>query len=395
MSSKAKCGCTGGNYSFYHADALIRGPITDNVRYLLGGVQREARRRLHQEPRSGRRRRHQRSLDGRGAARSGSRRERRGARALFEVRVERHVRRRQHAAVDDLAVRHDLCRTTAVSTTTPTFGFTGQNPAVDDPYTADTNRTVVGTLEDHNRIHLDFTWDLGGATLKYFGGYQEYLYHTGSDSDDTPRTGVINIPVPAGGTTRSGRFRGTAMRFDFDGAGPVAPLRDHSPGLHGDERHGRSRRLVRGIAALVVERDQRVLERRRRAAVDRRSVSVRHDLGQPAAHQGARRCGHSRAHRPARGLQPARHERRDQRSPRRRVLRGVRSDRLDVRRRLDVHARRALHGGQEEGLRRGLLHRTHPVHCDRRGGSEPSRARYGSSSHEPGAGGLCRPGDCG
>ena len=26
----------GGNYSFYHADGLIRGPITNNLRYLLG-----------------------------------------------------------------------------------------------------------------------------------------------------------------------------------------------------------------------------------------------------------------------------------------------------------------------------------------------------------------------
>ena len=38
---------------------------------------------------------------------------------------------------------------------------------------------------------------------------------------------------------------------------------------------------------------------------------------------------------------------------------------------------------------------THPVHRDRRGGSEPSRARSGSSSAEPGAGILCRSGDRG
>ena len=93
------------------------------------------------------------------------------------------------------------CRTSRRSTTcspyngglyyNPTFGYTGANPAIADPYTANTNRTVVGTLKDHQRIHLDFTWDLGGATLKYFGGYQEYLYHTGSDSDETPQTAPI------------------------------------------------------------------------------------------------------------------------------------------------------------------------------------------------------------
>ena len=67
----------------------------------------EARRRLHQECRSGQGRRHQRSLDGRGADRNGSRRERRGPPALLEVRMGRHLRRGQHAAVEHLALRHD------------------------------------------------------------------------------------------------------------------------------------------------------------------------------------------------------------------------------------------------------------------------------------------------
>ena len=122
--------------------------------------------------------------------------------ALFEVRVERHVRRRQHAVVEHLAVRHRRAPYNGGLYYNPTFGYTGTNPAVDDPYTANTNRTVVGTLDDHNRIHLDFTWDLGGATLKYFGGYQEYLYHTGSDADETPQTAPINI---LGASRRSGR----------------------------------------------------------------------------------------------------------------------------------------------------------------------------------------------
>ena len=59
---------------------------------------------FHREHRPGRRRRHQRSLDGGGSARGGSRRERGCAPALFEVRVERHVRRRQHAAGASVAV---------------------------------------------------------------------------------------------------------------------------------------------------------------------------------------------------------------------------------------------------------------------------------------------------
>jgi iron complex outermembrane receptor protein len=93
---------------------------------------------------------------------------------------------------------------------------------VNDPYRAETNRTVVGTLEDHQRIHLDFTWDLGGATLKYFGGYQEYLYHTGSDSDGTARTGTMSVVVPAGVDGVADTMR--IASIDPDGPGGLDPF---------------------------------------------------------------------------------------------------------------------------------------------------------------------------
>ena len=98
-------------------------------------------------------------------------------------------------------------------------------PGASDPYVRDTNRTVVGTLNDHNRIHLDVTWDLDGATVKYLGGYQEYLYHTGYDTDDSPRVGLINIPVPANAPNVD-----TTMSVDFDGAGAVPAFTFARPG---------------------------------------------------------------------------------------------------------------------------------------------------------------------
>ena len=80
-----------------------------------------------------------------------------------------------------------------------TFGYTGTNPAIADPYTADTNRTVVGTLDDHNRIHLDCHLGsrrrdaevfrrLPGVPVSHGLRQRRHAAHRRS----------INIPVPAG-----------------------------------------------------------------------------------------------------------------------------------------------------------------------------------------------------
>jgi iron complex outermembrane receptor protein len=222
---------SGGNYSFYHADALVRGPITNNVRYLLGAYKEN---------------RDDGFIKNLGTAEDGATSDRWMVEAQLEMDLgESAVARVRYTKFewnDTYGVGNTLLSTISPLDTASVyngglyynaaFGFTGQNPAINDPYTSDTNRTVVGTLEDHNRIHLDFTWDLGGATVKYFGGYQEYLYHTGSDSDDTPRTGLINIPVPAGGVNPlTDAFVARTMRVDFDGAaGPTPAFTFNRPG---------------------------------------------------------------------------------------------------------------------------------------------------------------------
>lgn len=208
----------GGNYDFYHADGLVRGPITDNLRYLVGAYSEK---------------RDEGFIKNRGPAEDGATSDRWMVEAQLEADLgENAVARLRYGKFewsDTYGVGNTLLSTISpLDTISPyngglyynsAFGFTGTNPAVDDPYTADTNRTVVGTLEDHQRIHFDVTWDLGGATLKYFAGYQEYLYHTGSDSDDTPRTDPIDILVPRG-------LPGVddEMQVDFDGPGGLDPF---------------------------------------------------------------------------------------------------------------------------------------------------------------------------
>jgi iron complex outermembrane recepter protein len=216
---------TGGNYSYYRGEGLIRGPFTDSFRYLVGGYVEK---------------RDEGFIKNRGPAEDGATSDRwmvegqleadLGDSAVARVRYTKFEWNDTYGVGNTLEA--DIGRYDTTSPYTgglyynPTFGFTGQNPASTNPYTADANRTVVGTLNDHNRINLDVTWDLGGATLKYLGGYQEYLYHTGSDSDGTSRTGLINVAVPAGAPGVA-----STMRLDLDGAaGPLTPIQFARPG---------------------------------------------------------------------------------------------------------------------------------------------------------------------
>jgi iron complex outermembrane receptor protein len=212
---------TGGNYSYYRGEGLIRGPITDSVRYLVGGYVEN---------------RDEGFIKNVGPAEDGATSDRWMVEAQLEAdlgeNVVARVRYTKFEWHDTYGVGNTLNAEISPYDTTspynsglyynPTYGFTGENPAVTDPYVADSNRTVVGNLDDHNRINLDLTWDLGGATLKYFGGYQEYLYHTGSDNDGTSRTGTMDVLVPAGVAGVASSMQIASL--DPDGTGPLAPF---------------------------------------------------------------------------------------------------------------------------------------------------------------------------
>ena len=213
----------GGNYNFYHADGLVRGPITDSVRYLLGAYTEK---------------RDDGFIKNRGPAEDGATSDRWMVEGQLEADLgeDAFVRLRYskfewndtygvgNTLLSGISPYDNVLPYNGGLYYNPVFGFQGQNPGISDPYSADTNRTVVGTLQDHNRIHLDFTWNLSGATLKYMGGYQEYLYHTGDDDDETARTGLIDIPVPAGVPGVD-----STMSVDFDGAGPLTPFTFNRP----------------------------------------------------------------------------------------------------------------------------------------------------------------------
>ncbi len=202
-----------GNYGEWHTDALVRGPITDNVRYLLGGSMQ---------------RRDEGFIENRGAAEDTATVDRWMVEAQLEADLgESAVARLRYSKFewdDTYGVGNTLLNGISPYDTTSFVGngngalyyntargLTEPNPAVNDPYTMNTNRDAPGVLRDHNRIHLDVTWDLGGSTLKYLGGYQEYAYDTGGDYEGANRTGFQTIAVPTV----------AALTIDLDGAGPL------------------------------------------------------------------------------------------------------------------------------------------------------------------------------
>jgi iron complex outermembrane receptor protein len=198
-----------GNYDYYRVDGLIRGPIAPNLRFLLGASAEK---------------RGEGFIKNLGPARDTAEVDR----WMVEFQVEADLGENTTARLryskfdwDDsygvgntltnIISPYDVTSITGSGTSAlyynTALGYTGTNPAVNDPYRINTNWDAYGSLDNHHRVHLDITHDLGWGTLKYLGGYQQYDYNTSSDSDLTPRVGPQNIPLP-----------------DLDGPGPLTPF---------------------------------------------------------------------------------------------------------------------------------------------------------------------------
>jgi iron complex outermembrane receptor protein len=191
-----------GNYEAWRTDVLVSGPITEGLRFLIGGSIE---------------RRGEGYVENIGPAGDTAALER----SMFEAQIEADLGENITARLryskfdwdDSYGVGNTLlANVTPFDTTSVTgsgtsalyyntaYGYTGANPMVSDPYTINTNYTAIGRLSDHDRLHFDMTWDLGWATLKYLGGYQTYTYDTGGDSDQTPRTATQSINTGLGFT---------------------------------------------------------------------------------------------------------------------------------------------------------------------------------------------------
>lgn len=217
-----------GNYGAWRTDGLVSGPVSDSLRVLVGGSMEQ---------------RDDGYVKNIGPGGDTATSDRWMVEAQIEADLgENIVARLRYSKFqwDDSygvgnTLLNDISPYDTVSPTgegsaalyyNTTLGFTGVNPAIADPYTMDTNQSAVGLLRDHNRVLLDVTWDMGGATLKYLAGYQEYGYETGGDLEGTSRTGTISVPFPAGIAP---------LTVDLDGAAGALPAYTFaSPGFEAD-----------------------------------------------------------------------------------------------------------------------------------------------------------------
>ncbi len=186
---------TVGNYGAHRIDGLVRGPITDGLRYLVGGsIERRDTGFIKNT--------------GPGGDTGGV------ERYLIEAQVEADLgenitARLRYSKFDwddsygvgnvfeSVITPYDTVSVTGLGNAAlyynPTNGFAGTNPSIADPYKINMDQTMEGKLSNHNRLHFDLTWDLGFATLKYLAGYQAYVYDTNGDEDRTARQGLFSI----------------------------------------------------------------------------------------------------------------------------------------------------------------------------------------------------------
>ena len=197
-----------GNYDSYRLDAMVRGPVADNLRFLVGASLE---------------RRDEGFLKNNGPVAGGATLDR----WMFEAQIEADLGDNTTARLrytkfdwdDGYGVGNAFINNVSPYDTTSftgagtsalyyntNYGLTQTNPAQSDPYRQNVNSRNYGSLDNHHRLHFDLTSDLGWATLKYLGGYQQYDYNTSTDSDGASRTAAQNILV------------------DLDGAGPIAPF---------------------------------------------------------------------------------------------------------------------------------------------------------------------------
>lgn len=197
-----------GNYGAWRTDALVTGPITEGLRFLVGGSVE---------------RRDEGFIENIGPGGDTSAVKRYIVEAQVEADLGENVTARLRYTKFDwddsygvgniheaVITPYDTVSVTGLGNSAlyynPTNGFAGVNPSVADPFKIDMDQTMEGKLSDHNRLHFDLTWDLGFATLKYLAGYQAYVYNTNGDEDRSSRQGLfsINAATPFGAYTAAG-----------------------------------------------------------------------------------------------------------------------------------------------------------------------------------------------
>jgi iron complex outermembrane receptor protein len=183
-----------GNYDRYRVEGVVSVPVTENLRFKIGGGQEKQSEGY---------------IENIGAGNEGAKIKR----TYFEFQAEAELgdnatawlRYSRSSWDDTLGVGDRLANQITPYDTTrpfqpigglvtnPALGYTVANPGVDDPYVQNTNRNGYGQLRGNHLITAQVTYDLGFADLKWIGGFQQYNYQTGGDYDGTNRSEALTV----------------------------------------------------------------------------------------------------------------------------------------------------------------------------------------------------------
>ena len=222
----------GGDYSFYHADALVRGPITDNFRYLVGGYKEN---------------RDEGFIKNRGPAEDGATSDRWMVEGQLEMDLGQNAVARLRYSKFEWTNTYGvgnmlLSNISPFDTTLPynadsglyynnVFGYTGVNPAVNDRkqlrHQPHRGRHAARPSTHPPRPHLG----AGRCDAEVFRRLPGVpLSHGLRRRPQSPQTAPRDIPVPAGGTNPVvDLFIDPQMHVDFDQDG-VADFNFDRPG---------------------------------------------------------------------------------------------------------------------------------------------------------------------
>ena len=218
-----------GNYERTRIEGVVSLPVADNLRFKVGGSQDHQREGF---------------INNIGSANEGGTIKR----TYFEVQLEAEpteklsvFARYSRSSWDDTTGVGDRLanRITAYDTTSvfgpigqlqinPQFGYATPNPGVNDPYVMNTNTNGYGQLRGNHLLTTNIAYDLGFATLKYIGGFQQYNYQTGGDYDQTSRTapiiigGVAYFPTQTTDFNEHKRYYSNEVNLTSNGDGPLS-----------------------------------------------------------------------------------------------------------------------------------------------------------------------------
>ncbi len=218
-----------GNYDRTRIEGVVSLPVAENLRFKVGGSQDHQREGF---------------IKNIGTANEGAKIKR----TYFEFQLEAEpteklsifARYNRSNWDDTLGVGDRLSNLVTPYDTTrvfgligqlqvnPQFGYTTPNPGVEDPYVQNTNTNGYGQLRGNHVLTTTVSYDLGFASLKYIGGFQQYNYQTGGDYDGTSRTagiagilaGQLYFPTQTTDFDEHKRYYSNEINLTSNGDGP-------------------------------------------------------------------------------------------------------------------------------------------------------------------------------